>query len=164
MSTGLSLVVAMDRGGLIGRHGDLPWRLPNDLAYFKRLTVGNTVLMGRKTWDSLSRPLPDRDNWVLTRDLGFAAPGARVFHSLDAVLATPPRGALMVIGGAQLYQQTLPLAQRLYLTEVDAALDGDTYFPAFDRAAFVCTDSQPQPADARHAYAYCFTVLERRAE
>lgn len=159
----ISLVVAMDRNGLIGRDGDLPWRLPNDLKHFKRLTVGKTVLMGRKTWISLGRPLPDRDNWVLTRDPQFAAEGCRVFHHLDDALAAHAGDELMVIGGAELYWQTLPLAQRLYITEVDAHLDGDTHFPALDATQWRLVFEEPHPADDRHAYAYSFKLLERRA-
>lgn len=195
----ISLVVAMDRNRLIGRDGDLPWRLPNDLKHFKRLTVGKTVLMGRKTWISLGRPLPDRDNWVLTRDPSFAAEGCRVFHSLEEALAahtqrhsprvlTPPLAPravppspatqkrdsglpaadpaaeeLMVIGGAELYRQTLPLAQRLYITEVDAQLEGDTHFPVLEPTQWRQVSADSHPADDRHAYAYTFKLLERRA-
>lgn len=159
----ISLVVAMDRNRLIGRDGDLPWRLPNDLKHFKRLTVGKTVLMGRKTWTSLGRPLPDRDNWVLTRDRGFAAEGCRVFHSLEDALAAHTGEELMVIGGAELYRQTLLLAQRLYVTEVDAQLEGDTHFPVLDPTQWRQVSAESHPADDRHAYAYTFKLLERRA-
>jgi dihydrofolate reductase len=159
----LSLIVAMDRGRLIGRDGDLPWRLPNDLKYFKAQTVGKTVLMGRRTWASLGRPLPQRDNWVLTRDRAFRAEGARVFHRLDDALAVHGAGELMVIGGAELYRQVLPLADRLYLTEVDAELDGDTRFPAFDRSQWCEIAAESHRADERHAWPYRFVTLERRA-
>ena len=159
----ISLVVAMDRNRLIGRDGDLPWRLPNDLKHFKRLTVGKTVLMGRKTWISLGRPLPDRDNWVLTRDRGFAAEGCRVFHSLEQALAAHAGEELMVIGGADLYRQTLPLAQRLYITEVDARLIGDTHFPPLEPTQWRQVSEESHPADDRHAYAYTFKLLERSA-
>ncbi|QHS09994.1 dihydrofolate reductase [Sinimarinibacterium sp. NLF-5-8] len=157
----LALVVAMDQRRLIGRNGDLPWRLPNDLKHFKRLTIGNTVLMGRKTWDSLGRPLPDRDNWVLTRDQNFAAEGARVFHDLTAMLNTPARGEKMIIGGAELFALTLPLATTLYLTEVDAALDGDTFFPTFDRRQWQERALEAYAADERHAFGYRFITLTR---
>lgn len=160
----LSLIVAMDRKRLIGRDNALPWKLPDDLKQFKRLTIGKTILMGRKTWDSLGRPLPERQNWVLSRDPGFAPSGARVFASVDAALAAHGDGELMVIGGAELYRQTLPLAQRLYLTEVDASIaDGDTWFPDFDRDAWRERASEPHPADERHAYPFRFVTLERRA-
>lgn len=160
----LSLVVAMDENRLIGRANGLPWRLPDDMKQFRRLTTGHTIVMGRKTWDSLGRPLPERDNWVLTRDTAFAADGARVFHDLDAVLTAHSDGELMVIGGAELYRQTLPLAQRLYLTEVQAKVaDGDAWFPEFDRARFRELDSQAHAADERHAYPFRFVTLERLA-
>lgn len=157
----ISLIVAMDRKRLIGRDGDLPWRLPNDLRHFKRLTVGKTVLMGRRTWVSLGRPLPERENWVLTRDRSFAAPGCRVFHALGDALAAHGGGELMVIGGAELYRQTLPQADRIYLTEVDAELSGDTYFPELDPGQWRELSAEPHPADERHPYAYCFKLLER---
>lgn len=163
MERTIALIVAMDRNRLIGRDGDLPWRLPNDLKHFKQLTVAKTVLMGRKTWLSLGRPLPDRENWVLTRDATFAAPGCRVFGDLDSALRAHRDGELMIIGGADLYRQALPLAQRIYLTEVDAALDGDAHFPALDPAQWREAAAEPHPADERHAYAYRFRVLERVA-
>ncbi|MFA5938621.1 MAG: dihydrofolate reductase [Sinimarinibacterium sp.] len=159
----IALIVAMDRNRLIGRDGGLPWRLPEDLKHFKRLTVGKAVLMGRKTWGSLGRPLPDRENWVLTRDPSFVAPGGRVFRDLDSALRAHESGELMVIGGADLYRQTLPLAQRLYLTEVDAALEGDTHFPPLDPAQWQELAAETHEADDRHAHAYRFRTLERRA-
>ncbi|MEQ1440437.1 dihydrofolate reductase [Fontimonas sp. SYSU GA230001] len=159
----IALIVAIDRNRLIGRDGGLPWRLPNDLKHFKRLTVGKTVLMGRKTWESLGRPLPDRQNWVLTRDASFTAQGCRVFRDLDAALRAHGTGELMVIGGADLYRQTLPLARRLYLTEVDASLEGDAHFPDYDPAQWREIASEAHPADERHAFAYRFRTLERRA-
>ncbi|NGY04644.1 dihydrofolate reductase [Solimonas terrae] len=160
----LSLVVAMDENRLIGRANGLPWRLPDDMKQFKRVTLGHTVLMGRKTWDSLGRALPERDNWVLTRDRGFVADGARVFHDLDAALAAHDEGELMVIGGAELYRQALPQAQRIHLTEVQARIaDGDAWFPDFDRAQFRETYSEPHAADARHAHPFRFVTLERLA-
>lgn len=160
----ISLVVAMDRGRLIGRAGQLPWRLPNDLKHFKAVTLGKTVLMGRKTWDSLFvRPLPGRENWVLTRDGGFAAPGARVFHALEAALAAHRAGELAVIGGGELYAQVLPQATRIHLTEVDVRLEGDAWLPPLDPAAWRETARESHPADERHAYAYHFVTLERVA-
>ncbi len=160
----ISLVVAMDDNRLIGRDNALPWRLPDDLKQFKRLTLGKTVLMGRKTWQSLGRPLPDRANWVLTRDPQFHADGARVFHTLDAVLDAFPQGELMVIGGAELYRQLLPLAQTIHLTEVHARVDGgDTWFPALDADEWERAEVEPHAADERHAHAFSFVRLQRRA-
>jgi dihydrofolate reductase len=157
----LHLIVALGRNRVIGRGGALPWRLPNDLQHFKRLTLGCAVLMGRKTWESLGRPLPQRDNWVLTRDPAFAPEGARVFHSLQDALASPAPNGLMVIGGADLYAQTLPLARRLYLTEVDAAPEGDAHFPAYDPRQWREVAREAHPADEHHAHAYTFITLER---
>lgn len=166
MERSISLIVAMDENRLIGRRdGSLPWRLPNDLAHFKRSTLGKAVLMGRKTWDSIGRPLPGRENWVLSRDAAFAPEGVRVFGSLDAALAAHRSGELVVMGGAEIYRQALPLVQTLYLTEVLARIepqDGDVHFPPFDRAAFRELLCEDHPADARNAYAHRFLRCERR--
>ncbi len=159
---GLSLVVAHDDHLLIGRDGDLPWRLPNDLKRFKALTLGHTVLMGRKTWESLPRrPLPGRDNRVLTHDAHYAAEGASVFTTLAAALAAPAQGSLFVIGGAALYALCLPMAERLYVTHVHSQDRGDTYFPAYADQNFREIAREHHPADAHHAVAYSFVTLER---
>ena len=151
----------MDQNRLIGANGGLPWRLPNDLRHFKSLTLGKTVLMGRKTWDSLGKPLPGRDNWVLSRDPGFAPAGVRTFRSLGEALKAHESGELMIIGGAELYRQALPLAQRIYLTQVHVKLAGDTWFPAFDPEAWRNIASEEFPADERHAQPYSFVTLAR---
>lgn len=140
----------------------MPWHLPEDLKRFKRLTVGNTVLMGRRTFESIGRPLPERDNWVLSRDPAFAPPGCRVFADLRGALAEEPRGTLFVIGGAELYRQTMPLASRLELTRVHARLDGDTFFPPFDAAQWHEVARHVYSADRRHAYSFSFVTLIRR--
>lgn len=163
-SVSLSLIVAMDLRSLIGRGGGLPWRLPNDLAHFKRLTWGKTILMGRRTWDSLGRPLPGRTNWILSRDPGFVPVGATAFSSLQSALASHGDGELMVIGGAELYRQTVGICQRVYLTRVlvglPAQLD-DVLFPELDEASFCVTSAANHDADDRHAYPYRFQTLER---
>lgn len=151
----------MDERGLIGRDGGLPWRLPEDLKHFRRVTLGKTVLMGRRTWDSLGKPLPGRDNWVLSRDAAFRPEGARAFATLDQALAAHGDGELMVIGGAGLFEAALPLAQRVYLTRVHARLDGDTWFRAADFPGFREVSRSDHPADERHAHAYSFVTLER---
>jgi dihydrofolate reductase len=157
----ISLVVAMDEAGLIGRKGALPWRMPEDLRHFRRVTLGKTILMGRKTFDSLGKPLDGRDNWVVSRDPAFQPPGVRTFRSLDAALAAHAEGELMVIGGAEIFRETLPRAGRIYLTRIHAKLDGDTWFPPFDEAAFRETQREDRPADERHAWPYSFVTLER---
>jgi dihydrofolate reductase len=161
----LSLVVAAADNGVIGRDGDLPWRLPADLQHFKRLTLNKTILMGRKTWQSLGRPLPQRDNWVVSRDPGFEAPGARVFASVETAIAAADAAGmteLMIIGGAQIYAQTLPQARTLHLTRVHAQVDGDTRLPPIDADAFAEVAREDHPADERHALAYSFITLQRR--
>ena len=162
MRTQMSIVVAVSENGVIGRHGQLPWHLPDDLRRFRRLTMGNTVLMGRRTWESLGKPLDGRDNWVLTRDPGFAANGVRTFHCLEEVYSTQARGRLMVIGGAELYRQTLPVAVQMELTEVHARVDGDVFFPALVMSEWVELAREPHPRDDRHAYAFDFVRLNRR--
>ncbi|MGH8443337.1 MAG: dihydrofolate reductase [Nevskiaceae bacterium] len=157
----ISLVVAMDEAGVIGRDGALPWRLPEDLKHFRRLTLGKTVLMGRKTWDSLGKPLDGRRNWVLSRDAAFQPAGCEVFASLEQALSAPRDGELVVIGGAQLYQLALPHADVIYLTRVHARVDGDTTFPPWQASEFTQVTAVDHPADARHAHAYTFVTLER---
>lgn len=157
----VSLIVAMDERNLIGRAGGLPWRLPEDLKHFRRLTLGKTVLMGRKTFESLGKPLDGRDNWVVTRDRAYSAPGCRVFHDLASALDAHHDGELMVIGGAEIFRETLPIAKRLYLTRVHSALDGDTWFPAEGVAGFREVSRDDRPADDRHAWPYSFVTFER---
>lgn len=160
----LSLIAALDRNGLIGRDNALPWRLPADLQHFKRLTLGKPIVMGRLTWESLGRPLPGRHNIVLTRDPAYHAEGASVVHSIDAALAAA--GAVdevMVIGGAALYRTLLPRAARLYLTRIDAAFDGDAWFPEIDPAEWREVAREAHAPDARNPHPYAFVTLERRA-
>ena len=159
--TRISLVVAMDEAGTIGRDGALPWRLPEDLRHFRRLTLGKTVLMGRKTWDSLGKPLEGRRNWVLSRDPSFRPAGAEAFVSLDQALAAHREGDLVVIGGAEIYRQALPLADTVHLTRVHARVQGDTRFPEWPADRFRQTARVDHPADARHAHAFSFITLER---
>ena len=152
----------MDEGGLIGRDGRLPWHLPEDLKHFRRLTMGKTMLMGRRTWDSLGgKPLDGRTHWVLSRDPAFQPAGARVFRDLEAALAAHGDDELMVIGGADLFRATLPQARRIYLTRVHTRLEGDTWFPLAELLAFRETQREERPADARHAWPYTFATLER---
>jgi len=158
----VSLVAAMDRNRLIGADDRLPWRLPADLAHFKRLTLGKPVLMGRRTFESIGRPLPDRHNIVVTRDPGFRADGCTVAHSIDAGIAAAALAPeVMVIGGASVYAQCLGRAGRMYLTRIDAEFEGDTFFPAWDPAEWREVERQVFEPDERNAYPYRFEVLER---
>lgn len=158
-----SLVVAMARNRVIGRDNQLPWRLPADLAYFKQVTMGHPIIMGRRTWESIGRPLPGRQNIVVTRQRDYQAAGCTVVGSLDqAWAAAGDAGEVCVIGGTSIFAEALPSADRIHLTEVDAEVPGDTYFPPFDRSEWVEREVSRQPVDARHEYAFRIVVLERR--
>ena len=160
----LELVVARARNGVIGRGNQLPWHLPDDLKYFKRLTTGLPILMGRRTWDSIGRPLPGRHNIVLTQRRDFAPAGATITHTLDeAISAAGAVEALRVIGGAEVYRLCLPRAAVIYLTEVDATIEGDVHFPALDPTEWQERAREAHPADERNAFPYAFVTLERRA-
>jgi dihydrofolate reductase len=139
------LVAAVAANGVIGAGGKLPWHLPEDLKQFKALTLGHPVIMGRKTWESLGRPLPGRENIVVTRTTGYDAPGASVAASLEAALALCAGEAVVfVIGGSELYAAALPVADGLVLTEIHRDYKGDTRFPEFDRKAWRETQRKPQ--------------------
>lgn len=160
----VSCVVAVARNGVIGRDNAMPWRLPDDLAHFKALTLGKPVVMGRLTWESLGRPLPGRHNIVITRNPDYVAVGASVVGSLDAAFAaagTVPEA--VVIGGGELYARALSRTDVIHLTEVDAEPRGDTRFPPLDPAQWRETWREAHPADARHAHAFVFRRLERIA-
>ena len=139
----VALIAAVAANRSIGRDNRMPWHLPEDLKRFKSLTFGHPVLMGRRTWESIGRPLPGRENIVLTRSADFSAPGCRVAHSLEEALESC-RGAdtVFVIGGVELYRAALPLADRLLLTEIRREYPGDAFFPAFDRSLFRETSRQ----------------------
>jgi dihydrofolate reductase len=159
-----SLVVAVARNGVIGRDNQLPWKLPDDLAYFKRVTMGHPIVMGRRTWESIGKPLAGRKNIVVTHQPDYQAPGCTVVHSLEeAWSAAGDADEVCVIGGTTLFEESLPLADRIHLTEVEAEVEGDTFFPPFDRGEWDEREVQRHPADARHAYPFRILVLERRA-
>jgi dihydrofolate reductase len=166
----LSIVVARAANGVIGRDGDLPWRLKSDLALFKANTLGKPIIMGRKTWDSLPRkPLPGRMNLVLTRDGSFESEKAVVCESfMEAVQMAREQAQddgvdeVCVIGGRALFEMALPKAKRLYITEVDATVDGDVTFPEFDEAAWTEVRRETHTAGDGDDHAFIFRVLERR--
>ena len=155
---GLTLIAAVAQNGIIGKDNALPWHLPEDLKHFKQLTTGHAVLMGRKTWESLPprfRPLPNRLNLVMTRDPDYVAAGATVVHSLDAATRkVDAGGTLFVIGGAELYAHTLPLAGRLEITEVLADVAGDAWFPTYDKTQWRETARRTGASEAGLAYAF----------
>ncbi|MDT3670757.1 MAG: dihydrofolate reductase [Aromatoleum sp.] len=155
-------VVAVARNGVIGRENQLPWRLKADLAHFKATTLGHPILMGRKTWESLGRPLPGRRNLVVTRNTAYPAPGAEVFPDIDAALEAVGTGKVYVIGGAELFRQLLDRVDVLVLTEVLADVSGDVYFPTFDRGAFTEERRESHPADSENEYPVDFVELRRK--
>lgn len=158
----IALVAALDRNRAIGRAGDMPWHLPDDLARFKRLTLGKPVLMGRRTALSIGRALPGRRNFVLSRHGEAPYPTQETVRSLDAAVTAAAGAELMVIGGGEIYALALPLATRLYLTEIDACVDqADTWFPAFDRVHWREETRMRHGADARHAHAFDFVDYTR---
>lgn len=164
----IALIAAVARNGVIGRDGTMPWRLPADLRHFKRVTLGRPVVMGRRTHESIGRPLPGRLNIVLSRDPGYRAEGCLVVASPEEALAAARAAAggepeeVMIIGGGTVYASFLPRAERIYLTRIEAEIPGDTGFPPLDSAEWCETSRVEQPADADHAYACAFVVLERR--
>ncbi|RME41414.1 MAG: type 3 dihydrofolate reductase [Deltaproteobacteria bacterium] len=155
----LSLIWAQDESGLIGRGNRLPWRLPADLAWFRRQTMGKPVLMGRRTFESIGRPLPGRENLVLSTRLA-ALPGCTIVPSLGEARRIAGSRELMVIGGAQVYRLALPHARRLYLTEVHARFDGDVFFPDWDRSRWREVFREDHEADADNPWPYSFVILE----
>jgi dihydrofolate reductase len=168
----ISIIAAVAENRVIGRDGTLPWHLPEDLKRFKRLTMGHTVVMGRKTWESLptptaaapTGPLPGRRIIVLTTRRDWHPPGAETARTLDEAIslaATHGETELFIIGGARLFAESLPRADRLYLTQVHAEPPGDTFFPPFDPAPWTRIESTGHPADARHAHAFTFLAYDR---
>jgi dihydrofolate reductase len=162
----VSLLVAVAANGVIGRDNRIPWRLPEDLAYFKRLTLGHPVVMGRKTYESiiasLGKPLPGRTNIVVTRQPGFSAPGCTVAASFDAALdAARAANEVFVIGGAEIYRLALARADRVYLTRLDAAFEGDTFFPALDPAEWREASRVDHPPAGGRAFGFAYLRYDR---
>lgn len=164
----VALIVAVAENGVIGRNGELPWKLSGDLRYFKSVTMGKPIIMGRKTFESIGRPLPGRPNLVVSRNADYSADGVEVFGGLDAAVAyaqTLTHGLdvddVMVIGGAGLYGAALAIAGRIYLTEVHAEVAGDVVFPAYERAEWAEMSRERQSAGEKDEFDHSFVVLER---
>lgn len=164
----VSLIAAMSENRVIGKGGGLPWRLPADLRRFKRLTSGHTVIMGRKTFESIGeQPLPGRRNIVVTRRTNVAPKGVEIARGVEEALRAAgeraaPGETVYVVGGGEIYRAAFSLADRLDLTIVHGAFEGDTFFPAFDESAWRLTSDERHEADDQHAHAYSFRVYERR--
>jgi len=158
----ISMIAAMSANQVIGLKGDMPWHLPADLAWFKKNTLHKSIVMGRSTFESIGKPLPHRRNLVLTRKLDRDIEGCDLFDSPEAVLAdTFDEDEVMITGGSQLYRLFLPLADRLYLTLIDADLQGDTYFPDYTVLEWQEIFREQHPADEKNAYPYTFIILDR---
>lgn len=158
----LSLIAAMTRDHVIGLDGDMPWHLPADLAHFKRLTSGKPVIMGRKTFDSIGRPLPKRRNIVITRNDRWQHEGVEVAHSLETAIAlTREEDETMIIGGATLYNAALASAERLYITWIDANVVGDTHFPKWTETEFAVQSEEFRAKDDKNAYDLTFCTYQR---
>ncbi len=158
----LSMVVATANNRVIGKDNDMPWHLPADLAYFKKNTLGKPVIMGRKTYESIGRPLPGRQNIVISRDINYKAEGVETVTSVDAALALVSEvEEVMVIGGGAIYQHCLPAADRLYITHIEAEIEGDTQFPFYDTNIWKKVSSSIRLADDNNAYNLDFCVYEK---
>ena len=161
----ISFVVAMDRNRLIGAGDGLPWRLPDEIRRFKEITMGHAVLIGRKTYESIPdkfRPLKGRTNIVLTSQKDYEAPGCIVVHNMhDALTAVGADQEMMVIGGAHVFEELMPLVDRLYLTEIDGEYRGDVYFPELDLSEWQEVANEGHPRDERHDFPFTFLILDR---
>lgn len=162
--TTLSMIVAHADNRIIGKDNDMPWHLPADLAYFKKTTLGKPVIMGRKTYDSIGRPLPGRQNIVISRDESLNIDGVEVVQSVEQALAVASGvDEIMVIGGGAIYAHCMPKADKLYITHIDAKIDGDTQFPDYDlENEWQMLASETRQADEKNAYVLYFNVYQRR--
>ena len=159
----ISLVVAMDQNRVIGKDNQLPWHLPADLQYFKKVTMGNPIVMGRKTFDSIGRVLPGRENVIVTRNRDYINADCTILHSIEDVkhFADTTEKEVMIIGGAEIFKEVLPVADRLYITKIHAEFTGDTYFPAIDEKEWKLVSSTPGIVDEKNKYAHDYMVLDR---
>ncbi|MCY0965184.1 dihydrofolate reductase [Parathalassolituus penaei] len=165
----LALIVALARNHSIGLNNQLPWHLPEDLRYFRAVTMGKPVVMGRKTHESIGRPLPGRPNIVISRQSGYQSDGVAVVESLEPAIQLAARLALqaeageaIIMGGADIYRQVLPLVDRMYLTEVHADFDGDAFFPQFDRSEWEEVQRVDHAGSGDNPVPYSFVILDRR--
>ena len=159
----LSIIVAMDRNRVIGKGDALPWHISEDLKHFKKITMGKPIIMGRKTHESIGRPLPGRENIILTRDASYQAEGCTVLHSMDDIFEhCKDIEEVMITGGAEIYKLAFEQVSNLYLTEVHAEVEGDTYFPEFERSKWKEISREDHKADEKNEFNYSFLVLEKK--
>ncbi|MBS0359270.1 MAG: type 3 dihydrofolate reductase [Proteobacteria bacterium] len=159
----ISLIAAMSRNHVIGFQNHMPWHLPADLKHFQSLTLNKPIIMGRKTFESIGKPLPNRINIVVTRDHQFKSEGVSVVHSLEEAieLGSTYHEEIMIIGGAELYRQTLSNADRLYITRIDADFEGDAFFPEWDKKKWTLIEERVHQPDEKNLYCYSFLMFER---
>lgn len=160
----ISLLVAMDQKRTIGKSNDLPWHLPADLAYFKRVTMGHPIVMGRKTHESIGRALPGRPNIIITRDKNYSAQGCRVIHSIEEIKGIEEKmeDEIFVIGGAQIFKETVQFADLLYITLIEKTFEGDTFFPEINKAEWELVLKEKGIKDERNPYDYFFLIYKRK--
>ncbi|WP_020060713.1 dihydrofolate reductase [Bacillus sp. 123MFChir2] len=159
----ISLLVAMDKNRLIGKENQLPWHLPADLAYFKKVTMGHPIIMGRKTFESIGRPLPGRTNIILTRNPNYEMEGCKVIHSINDVkkMDEQMNEELFVIGGAEIFKEVLPFADRLYITKIEEVFEGDTFFPEINYNEWEEISVTQGVTDEKNPYTYAYHVYGR---
>jgi dihydrofolate reductase len=155
---------AMGRNRVIGAGGDIPWRLPADWAYLKATTMGHPILMGRKTYESIGKPLPGRTNIILTTNVNYAPEGCVIVHSMEEAIQRYGNDELFVLGGAEIYKLALPYADRLYATLIDKEFAGDTFFPEIDLSRWEVVSRRPGTRDEKNPYDYEFVIYERKKE
>ncbi len=163
----VSMIVAVSENGVIGKDGDIPWRLSADLQRFKHLTMDHHLIMGRKTYESIGRPLPGRKMVIITHQEDFVAPGCEVVHSLEDAISLAEKAGeteVFIAGGASIYAEAFPKAQRLYYTQVNAEVDGDTFFPTFSEEDWQINENIEYPADLRNDHSFTFIFLERNSK
>ena len=163
----LSILAAMAKNRVIGRNNTLPWHLPADLKHFKSLTMGHPIIMGRKTYESIGKPLPDRTNIIVTNQTNFHAPGTMLVNSVEEALriskdASPANDESFIIGGAELYRQTLRFCHRMYITEIQSDFEGDTFFPAFNHEEWRETAREKHQGNGKTDLAYHFVIFDRK--
>jgi dihydrofolate reductase len=159
----ISFIVAMDKNRLIGKGNQLPWHLPEDLKFFKRVTMGHPIIMGRKTHESIGKPLPGRENIIITRDRGYSKEGCTIIHSPSEISQFDEKGEeeLFVIGGAEIFKEVFPIADRLYVTLIDHEFAGDTYFPEFNENDWQLVSTEKGIKDEKNSFDYSFVVYDR---
>lgn len=160
----ISTIVAASRNWVIGKDNEIPWYIPNDLRYFRRMTLGHHIILGRKNYESIGKPLPKRTNLIITRDTTYEAPGCHVLHTIDEAIDFARKDKeeeLIICGGGQIYKQTMHLVDKIYFTEIEAVVEGDVFFPEIDTKKWKLVSIERNQSDDRHEYGYNFMVYER---